>query len=406
MNIPPFLDVWSVSRRKRFYLFESQKLIFEGANIYSVGLSKKVSQTSLSIEYENNILKVSTKDIIAAPIFLAGSRVKALTISKPTFFTFMGYEIFADNIKSYEEDFWFTGCLTSAVKDHLVYSRRPGVIFLIGDTGTGKELLAKNMHYNSSRRHNPFVAINCASLESGTAEKELFGNVKGAFTNGSTPTKGFFINAGAGTVFLDSIEDLPMNVQPMLLRAIELNEVRPSGADVNREHKARVMASSSLAPKELLYRGLIRKDLYYRLEECCVYMPELREIRNEIKDLIYFYVGPEFKLQDGVINMLENYDWPGNIREFRSAIERAKVLALKDGVIKREYFNMNNRFDFKSERIKDPSRIYPLENEERDSLLDTLNKNKWNIVDTAKDLNICKITLLAKIEHYGLRDQN
>ncbi len=407
MSTPPFLDVWTINKRKRFYLFESQKLIFDGENICSVKLDKKTSHPFLNIEYDDQgNLNVLTKDVIKMPIYLAGSRQKNIKIKMPTFFKFVGHEIFVDNIKNYDGDFWFTGYLSNSVKDSLACSRHTGTVFLIGDTGTGKELFAKNLHYNSARRHQPFVAVNCASLDFMTAEKELFGNVKGAFTDGSKASRGIFVNAGAGTIFLDNIENLPMNVQPMLLRSLELYEVKASGSDKTKKHKARIMVSSSMAPKELLYKGLIRKDLYYRIEETCVYLSELREMKNEIKNFVSFYVGGDFCLEQGVLAVLEGYDWPGNIRELKNAIERAKILALKDGVIKKSYFDMKNRFDFKSERIKNPYLIYPLENQERNFISDTLNKNKWNIVDTALELNVCRVTLQAKIESYGLKDHH
>lgn len=407
MKIPPFLDLWTQNKRKRFYLFEDQKLIFQSDKIITVALDKKAQSPALIFKYNKDLsLEVLTEEPVKAPILLGGARVNSLRVCAPTFFSFMGHEIFIDNINLFEQDFWFTGHLSEDVKEHMSLARRCDPVFLIGDTGTGKEWFAKNLHYNSSRRHQPFITVNCSCLDSYTAEKELFGNVRGAFTDGVKPNKGFFMNAGAGTVLLDNIENMPMNVQPMLLRSLELNEIKPAGTNALKKNKARIMVSSLMSPKDLLYRGCIRKDLYYRIEGSCVYLPELREIKNEIKSFVTFFMGSSFKLQEGVMELLNSYDWPGNIRELKNAVEKAKYLAAKDGVIKKSYFNMNNKFDLKHERVVDPNRLYTFENQERRFIFTSLNRNKWNIVDTARDLKLCRITLMAKIKHYGLKEQH
>ena len=187
---------------------------------------------------------------------------------------------------------------------------------------------------------------------------------------------------------------------------LELNEIKPAGTNALKKNKARIMVSSLMSPKDLLYRGCIRKDLYYRIEGSCVYLPELREIKNDLKAFVTFFMGNGFKLQDGVVELLSSYEWPGNIRELKNAVEKAKCLAGKDGMIKKSHFSMNNKFDLKHERIVDPNRLYTFENQERRFIFTSLNRNKWNIVDTARDLKLCRITLMAKIKHYGLKEQH
>lgn len=406
MRIPPFVDIWSLSRKKRFYLFQDQKIQFLPGTLESLPPDKRAEGDMLRLTFgRGGVLSVSTDDPIRSPIIIAGSRVRSLDVVQPLFFSFVGYEVFIDNLGC-ESDFWFTGYLSRKTREYLACSRQDSTVFIIGDTGTGKELLAKNLHYNSIRRYSPFVAVNCASLCAETAERELFGNIKGAFTSGKIPSKGVFMNTGPGTIFLDNIEDLPMNVQPMLLRALELQEVKASGSNKSKKHKARVMVSSSLSPRDLLYGGLIRKDLYYRIEETCLYLPELKTMKDEIKGLLGFYMGKDYTSEEGLEDHLYSYDWPGNLREFRNAVERAKMMAVNDKKIKRTQFNLDNRSCPKIETIRNPYLIYPFENEERNFILGSLLSNSWNIVDTARELNLCRSTLMAKIDYYGLKDQN
>jgi DNA-binding NtrC family response regulator len=406
MRIPPFIDLWLMNKKKRFYLFRDQKLIFLDEEVRTVEIDKKTTEPNITINInKDGLIRISTEDPLKWPIIFCGSRRSYLELTNSAFFSFMGYELFVDNIPS-NLDFSFSGYFSVALKEALKCSRTSAPILIIGDTGTGKEVLARNIHYNSANRHHPFVALNCASLDALTAEKELFGNVRGAFTNGNTSSKGAFYSAGKGTIFLDNIEDLPINIQPMLLRVIELLEVKASGSDVSRKHKARVIASASMSPKELLYGGLIRKDLYYRLEGTCLYLPELKQMKNELSNLLDFYLADEYSKEEGLADLLSLYDWPGNLREFRNVVERAKIIGAKERLIKKEYFCLDKAKKLKPHVIKNPYLIYPLENEERTFILDSLLRNSWNIPDTARELSICRSTLMAKIKYYQLKEQN
>ena len=410
MRTPPFVQVWSNNKRKRFYVFKDERIYFNDGGFYSSSVNEE-HQHSMVFKIQDVGLSIEVDDENEF-ILLAGAKRKKIPVNTPIFLNFKNYDFFVDNVGDKDDKFHFTGLnLGEEFSDALMYSRSDNVIFIVGDTGTGKEILAKNMHYNSSRRHEPFVVFNCSSFDDGLAETELFGNIKGAFTSAMHVSKGAFMSAGRGTLVLDEIACLPLDVQPMLLRAIELNEVKAVGSDTTSEHKARLIVTSSVAPRDLLKMGRIREDLFYRIEGCTVYLSELRKKRDKILELAEFFLGDVYKLSDDVKKLLLKYDWPGNIRELKSVMERAILLSNLQGahglrggktMIELKHIRLSNHNDLSSCNIQDPSAILSFKDSEKENIRKALVRHSWDLGQASKALDICKSTLLCKIKEYDL----
>ncbi len=204
-------------------------------------------------------------------------------------------------------------------------------VLIHGETGSGKEVLARYLHKHSGREQRPFMAINCAALPPNLLESELFGHVKGAFTGADRNKKGLFVEAGEGTLFLDEVGELPLELQAKLLRALQEREVRPVGGSQDQAVKARIIASSNRELKEMVNRGEFREDLYFRLAVIPMQIPPLRERRQDILPLGRHFLaqyGPEnIGFAPEAVRVMQNHAWPGNVRELENAIEYAVVLA-------------------------------------------------------------------------------
>ncbi len=204
-------------------------------------------------------------------------------------------------------------------------------VLILGESGTGKEVLARFIHRRSGRAQEPFMAINCAALPAQLLESELFGHVKGAFTGASRDKTGLFEAAGKGSVFLDEVGDMPLELQAKLLRALQEKLVRPVGAVENRPIHARIMAATNRDLQELMAQGRFREDLYYRLAVVPIQVPPLRERRRAIHSLARLFLArlkpnhPGFSPQ--ALHIMEAHSWPGNIRELENCVEYASILA-------------------------------------------------------------------------------
>lgn len=208
-------------------------------------------------------------------------------------------------------------------------------ILIQGESGTGKELIAWAIHRHSGRGDKPFVAVNCGALPESLLESELFGYVKGAFTDAKTDKKGLFRSAEGGTVFLDEIGEMPLPLQVKLLRALQEHEVMPLGTSLPVKFDARIICASNRNLEEETAKGSFREDLFYRLNVIEIFLPPLRERREDIPLLAKYFVSKVAGEQSGVektitkesMNALVNYNWQGNIRELRNAVERAYILS-------------------------------------------------------------------------------
>ena len=200
-------------------------------------------------------------------------------------------------------------------------------VLLLGETGTGKDVLARSLHNLSPRRHRPFVVVDCGSLSPTLIESELFGHAKGSFTGANTDRQGAFLSANGGTLFLDEVGELPLDLQPRLLRALENRTVRRLGEDVERPVDVRFVAATNRDLRKRASEGAFREDLYFRLAVVVASVPALRERREDIPLLVSAMLGrlgrPDFNLSPELRARLETHDWPGNVRELRNVVECA-----------------------------------------------------------------------------------
>ena len=217
-------------------------------------------------------------------------------------------------------------------------------ILLLGETGTGKELFARVIHHNSSRREKPFVPINCSAIPENLLETELFGHVRGAFTGAVATKKGILEEAEGGTVFLDEIGDMNLGLQAKLLRVIEDQVIRPVGSTKGAKVDIRIITATNKDLKAAVRDGAFREDLYYRINVISLHIPPLRDRRDDIGLLVQHYLdryaqdlGKQVKdVSPGAMEVLLNYEWPGNVRELQNVIERA-ILISDDGLIRPEH---------------------------------------------------------------------
>ena len=208
-------------------------------------------------------------------------------------------------------------------------------VLIQGESGTGKELVARALHYQSPRRRHPFVPVNCAAMPEGWLESELFGHAKGAFTGAQMARRGLFLEASRGTLFLDEIGDMPLGMQAKLLRVLEQRQIRPVGSDREVAVDVRVLAATHQDLAGAVQQGTFREDLYYRLRVMPVQVPPLRAHREDIPLLAETFVqrhvaanklGPR-RFTPQALRVLEQYDWPGNVRQLSHVIERAVTLS-------------------------------------------------------------------------------
>ena len=220
--------------------------------------------------------------------------------------------------------------MVSRLKD----TRTPVLIF--GESGTGKELVARAMHYRGAFSGRPFVAVDCGSLVPTLIESELFGYERGAFTGALKSKQGLFQSANGGTVFLDEIGELPLELQAKLLRVLQEKEVRPVGSNQRVKVDVRIMAATNRDLEAAYKIGAFRKDLYFRLNVVTVHVPGLRERRSDIPMLVQWFLeryapGTDLRVSNAAMKALIQYDWPGNVRELENCVERA--VALGDGQV-------------------------------------------------------------------------
>jgi DNA-binding NtrC family response regulator len=217
-------------------------------------------------------------------------------------------------------------------------------VLLLGETGTGKELIARAIHFNSNRADKTFIPINCSAIPENLLESELFGHVRGAFTGAITSKKGLFEEANGGTVFLDEIGDLSIGLQSKLLRVLEDQEIRPVGGTQSIKVDLRFISATNKDIENAVKGGTFREDLFYRINVITIKLPPLRERKEDIELLVRFFIQKYSKDLGKPVNEIDNeaseilkaYHWPGNIRELQNIIERA-ILIAEDGIIRAEH---------------------------------------------------------------------
>jgi two-component system, NtrC family, response regulator len=281
-------------------------------------------------------------------------------------------------------------------------------VLITGESGTGKELVAKAIHTLSTRRSGPFIAINCAAIPRDLLETELFGHVKGAFTGAVRDKTGKFELAAGGTLFLDEVGELPLELQPKLLRALQEKEIEPVGGTSSRKLDVRVVAATNADFDEELANGRFREDLYYRLSVIPVHLPPLRERIDDIPLLVrYFAVrfgASAVTFSPTLMTALQAYSWPGNVRELENTVERLLIMRNSDLVGPEELpAKMALKQRRKGERVVNlPPDGYSLEQLEREVVVEALERCGWNQTAAARFLRIPRHTLIYRMEKYSI----
>jgi two-component system NtrC family response regulator len=286
-------------------------------------------------------------------------------------------------------------------------------VLIHGETGTGKELLAKAIHFNSPRKEHAFVTINCGAIPSELLESELFGHVKGSFTGATADKKGKLEVADRGTVFLDEIGELPLELQVKLLRLVQQGELAKIGATTSTTVDVRLIAATHRNLKAMIEDGAFREDLYYRLAVIPLEVPPLRDRADDIAELTLHFLNkvrakhgrPGLNLPSELLSYFTRYRWPGNIRELENVIERMVVLARSNDIAHSDLPEAlrrdTPRLDFLP--IDLPNSGISIEAIEKELILRALRKFDWNQTHAARYLDLSRKTLIYRMEKFGLR---
>ena len=277
-------------------------------------------------------------------------------------------------------------------------------VLIQGESGTGKELVAKAIHYNSPYRGEPFIVINCSAISDTLLESELFGHVKGAFTDAICETKGKFEIAGKGTLFLDEIGDISANLQSKLLRVIETRDFMKVGGEKILKTEARIIAATNQDLKKLIEIGKLREDLYYRLKVVEIALPPLRDRKEDIPELMAYLLEKinrdlrknVRKVPPEVMKTMMNLPWGGNVRELENALIRGVILAKGDVIL-----DENLALEIGDKKLY-PKQLVPLKEVEKDYIQHVLKATKGNKTRTSQILQITRPTLDKKIKEYKL----
>jgi two-component system NtrC family response regulator len=282
-------------------------------------------------------------------------------------------------------------------------------VLIAGESGTGKELVARALHAASERSDQPFIPVNCAAIPKDLLESELFGHVKGSFTGAVRDRTGKFAQADGGTIFLDEVGEMPIDLQPKLLRALQEREIEPVGG-TPRKVDVRVVAASNKQLEEQIADGQFREDLYYRLAVIPLEIPPLRRRPADIPLLARHFLqkhgGAGLQLTDAALELLCCYHWPGNVRELENTIERCVVLNRDKSPI--DVKDLPDKFRQTGSVGRDtilrfPAEGFALEELEKLAVLEALERNGWNQTRAAEFLRIPRHTLLYRMEKYALK---
>ncbi len=280
-------------------------------------------------------------------------------------------------------------------------------ILITGESGVGKELVARLIHEKSPRAKGPFIEMNCAAIPQELIESELFGHEKGSFTGAYERKKGKFELADGGTLFLDEVGDMSLPTQAKVLRVIETQEFQRVGGSKNIKVDVRIIAATNKDIKKYVQEGKFREDLYFRLNVIPIHVPPLRERKEDIPVLVEFFLDtlskelgrPKKKITQKALEMLQQYDWPGNVRELRNIIERLVIMTPSDVITDKDiiFYEISKKDYFSIKTLKEAKEAF-----ERDYILRKLQENNFNITKTAEMLEIERSNLHRKIKSYGI----
>ena len=293
-------------------------------------------------------------------------------------------------------------------------------VLIHGETGTGKELFARGIHYSSPNSAEPFVAINCSAIPETLLESELFGHEKGAFSGADVLKRGLLEFAGSGTVFLDEIGELPVNLQPKLLRVLEERQVRRVGGLREFDINCRIVAATNRDLAHNVSEGHFRADLFYRLGAFAIELPPLRNRQGDVDLLAKYYLDlicrehglrPK-RLSSEALKEMRDYNWPGNVRELKNAIEGALIVCDGDTILPEHVVVRRRRSGLapivgaaaETNVIRIPDGGLTLVDAERQLIEATLRLTRNNISKAARLLGISRPTILRKLDQFGLRE--
>jgi Nif-specific regulatory protein len=288
-------------------------------------------------------------------------------------------------------------------------SRTQATVLIRGESGVGKELIADAIHYGSDRSTRPFVKVNCSALPESLIESELFVHEKGAFTGAEMQKKGRFELAEGGSIFLDEIGDLPLQIQVKLLRVLQEKQFERLGGTKTIDCDVRVIAATNRNLEKAIREGTFREDLYYRLNVFPVFVPSLRERLSDIPILADHFIqkanrknGTDIiRISSSALDMFMIYNWPGNIRELENCIERAAILS-DDRVIRSQHLPPTLQTAQSSGTEKKGTLQSIVEKVEKQLIIDSLTKNKGNVLQSARDLAVSNRKLGLRIEKYKI----
>ena len=280
-------------------------------------------------------------------------------------------------------------------------------VLILGESGTGKELVARALHQNSPRAEKPMITFNCAAMPEQLLESELFGHEKGSFTGATAAKPGLFEMADGGTLFIDEIGEMPLTMQPKLLRVLEDGSLRRVGSIQERRVNVRVITATNRNLGKEVADGRFREDLYYRINVMALELPRLRDRPGDVPLLVSKFLGPEWEISAEALQALERYHWPGNVRQLINVIERGKILAegrtIQIADLPREVAQATPPGGIRAENEDDFGD--ELASIQRAKVLEVLDRERGNKSRAAKALGINRRTLYRLLEKYGLAEE-
>ncbi len=288
-------------------------------------------------------------------------------------------------------------------------------VLITGESGTGKEVVARTLHHRSRRSSGPFLAINCAAMPETLLESELFGHAKGAFTDAKSAHSGLFVQANRGTLFLDELGDMPLSLQPKLLRALQERKIRPVGSSTELPFDARIISSTNRDLETAVADRTFREDLYFRINVVHVQLPPLRARPGDIlllaQHFLQHFASRASRHVTGfsaaAAEKLLSYSWPGNVRELQNCVERAVALARFDQISIDDLPDKIAQFSRSHVLVAsdDPSELVPMEEVERRYITRVLEAVSGNKTMAARVLGFDRTTLYRKLDRYGLTQE-